>query len=107
MINSFKNISKKTAKEVKWWSYAAWSLPFIALAGLAAVNFFGTETIYNNAIVIITVTFIGVSAFWWWWAIYKFKEVFEVFEKTADQLVEVKEHIVETKEIIREDVGDR
>lgn len=106
MIKNIKKIAKETSKQVKWWSYAAWTLPFVALACLVTVNLFGTETFYKNAVVIITTAFISVSAFWWWWAIYKFKEVFEVFEKTADQLNEVKEHIIETKEIIREDVKD-
>lgn len=106
MIKRFTKLAKNTAREVKWWSYAAWTLPTVALACLAVINLVGTETFYANFLLIVVGTFIAVSVFWWWWAIYKFKEIFEVFERTADQLTEVKDHIIETKKIIQEDVND-
>jgi len=110
MIQHLAKFAKRTQREIRWWSYAAWSTPFVAIACLVLLNFLGWNNIYDKFIIIITSVFFGVSVFWWWWAIHKFATVFNIFTKTEKDLQEVKQHLIETRKIVQEEiknVGDR
>ena len=102
-MSNEKNFNKKALKEVKWWAYAAWTLPFVALSALGFLHFFGWNTLYEKSIVVGAVTFFSVSVFWWWWAIFKIKSLVDVLENVIQKFETVKEHLVS----IRKDIKDK
>ena len=109
-----KNLSKATksaAKEAKLWAYAAWTLPFVALAALVFEHFIGWEHLYNKTIIVIAVVFFSISVFWWWWALNKFTIVIGAMRDTEESFGEIKDELKLTrKEIqkaVKQDVGDR
>lgn len=100
---SDKDFNKKTSQEVKWWAYAAWTLPFVALAGLGFLHFFGWETLYAQSIVVGAVIFFSVSVFWWWWALFKIKTLVDILDRVSQKFESVKENI----SFIRKDIQDK
>lgn len=98
---------KKILKEAKWWAYAAWTLPFIALAILISFEYFSLDNFYDIAVITIIITFISVSVFWWWWAIDAIKRMFVLMKNTEENFNEVKVAIKETKEILQNDMDIR
>ena len=90
-----KNDFKKTTKaQIRWWVYAAWTLPLTALAGLVFLHFFGWSNAYDYAVVIGSVTFFSISVFWWWWAIFKIKMLVELLGSVGDRIDVVREHVL-------------
>lgn len=106
MIKHLSKLARQTEREVRWWAYGAWTMPFVALACLMFINFVGWDSILEKAFVVVASVFFGVSVFWWWWAIHKFAAIFNVFVNTEKELQEVKEHISETRRIIQEEIND-
>lgn len=78
--------AEKTKQEVKWWSLAAWTLPFAALAGLFFFDTIGWDTAFNKSLVIGAVIMFSVGVFWWWWAIHKIFNFADMMSKTADRI---------------------
>jgi hypothetical protein len=100
-------ITEKTKREVTYWSYAAWSLPFAALALIIFSYFIGYETLLDKSLVLITTLFFGTSVFWWWWALHKLLYIIKSMEETAIHLGLVKKDITDVKEDIRKRDSDR
>lgn len=110
MINNFKQAIKKTKQETKLWSYAAWTLPFVALALIVFEHFIGHDDWIRITLVFITTVFFSISVFWWWWALNKFAIIMSSMKSTEDRFHDVIYEIRETRKTIREledDVGDR
>jgi hypothetical protein len=110
MIKNLSKITQKTAKEAKLWAYAAWTLPFVALALLVFENFIGWDHIYKKTLVVIASTFFAISVFWWWWALNRIVTLLQGFQKTDENFENVKKELQEAKELIIEyqkNVGDR
>jgi hypothetical protein len=63
--------------QTKLWKYAAWTLPFIALAAITFVYFLGYDNLVAKFIVITCTAFFGISVFWWWWALDKLTKLME------------------------------
>ena len=99
---TFSKFLEDTKRQTKWWSYAAWTLPFVALALLGIQEFFDFEDLFRRTLVAVGLTFFCVSVFWWWWAIFKIKDMVEGFDKTITSLSEVKEEIVKTRKVIED-----
>lgn len=99
---SFSEILEKTKKQTKWWSYAAWSLPFVALALLGVSEFLVSDDWFRNILVAVGVAFFSVSVFWWWWALHKIVEIINGFDKTYQSLDEVKQEIIKTRQVIED-----
>jgi len=77
-----------TEKQARWWKYAAWTAPFVALAILIGEELLGFDT--APTAVIISVTFFATSVFWWWWALSKivyFTKCSQRMEKNVESLV--------------------
>lgn len=76
--------------QVKWWKWAAWTLPFVALAAIVFSYLIGTHDLFHKIIVVVCTGFFGASVLWWWWALEKLhnlvKEKFK-FEKKFEELV--------------------
>lgn len=98
-----KDFNKKTSSEIKWWAYAAWTLPFVALSSIGFLHFIGWETLYNKSIVVGAVTFFTVSVFWWWWALFKIKSLVEILERVSQKFEIVKDNIA----FIKKDIQDK
>jgi len=93
--------SEKTKKEVRWWRYAAWSLPFVALAGLIFFNLLGWDSAFEKALVIGSTIMFGISVFWWWWAIYKIFNFADMMGKTADRIDSIKKEFNNLKDSLK------
>lgn len=94
---------KKTQKEAKLWMYAAWTLPFVALAVLIGEILIGHETLLGATSIAVAVTFVATSVFWWWWAITKI--VYMI--KSSDNVIRDFETIKHELREIKKDVGNR
>ena len=92
---------KNIEQQARWWKYAAWTAPFVALAILVGEKLLGFET--QSTSLIILITFIATSVFWWWWAINKIVLMLRTAERVEDNFLEVKRELKE----IKRDVGDR
>jgi len=100
------NFKKKTKKQVRWWAYAAWTLPFTALAVLVFLHFFGWDSVYDYAIVIGAVVFFSVGVFWWWWAIFKIKTLAELLGSVGDRIDVVRTHVIGIRKDLQIDDAD-
>lgn len=98
---------KKIIAQARWWAYAAWTLPFVALALLLSFEFFSFEKLYETLAITIVLVFFSVSVFWWWWAIDAIKKMFVLMKNTEENFNDVKEVLKETKEILQNDMGNR
>ena len=105
-MEKYSKASEKASKEARLWSNAAWTLPFIALAAIVFEHYIGWEDYIDKTIVIITVSFFGISVFWWWWALNKFVVLLTAFSSIDDSFKEIKDELKSTKEAIK-NVGDR
>lgn len=91
----------KTTQEVKYWSYAAWTLPFVALFILGAEYVLGFgEDVLKDSLIITGVTFFTISVYWWWWALNKIRDMIHELSKTQQKIEEVKSEIINTKQIV-------
>ena len=122
-LNCYKNLSstplniyveeglavsyEKTKRQVKYWQYAAWSLPFLALALLAVTHFVGLSSIYSILIAVIVCSFFFASVFWWWWTLDKILIILKAFEETGKSLGWIQKDIADTKHEIRQSLSDR
>jgi hypothetical protein len=76
--------------QTKYWKWAAWTLPFIALAGIAFAYWIDDSGLFGKFIVITSTVFFGISVFWWWWALDKLSILIKErlsFEKKFDEVV--------------------
>jgi hypothetical protein len=111
MIKNLTKATQKAAKEARLWAYAAWTLPFLALAAIVFEHFIGWDNLYNKTIIIIAVTFFTISVFWWWWALNKFTIVIGAMRDTENSFSEIKDELKLTRKEIqkaaKQDVGNR
>lgn len=101
-----KNIIEKATqarKEATLWQYAAWTLPFTALAILGFEYWIGLDTWYSITIIIISVTFFSISVLWWWWAVRKFADLMDSMKETDKNFTEVKQSLKSIREELKDD----
>jgi hypothetical protein len=89
--------SHKTEKEVNYWTYAAGTLPFAALALIFFAWFIGHNTVIDKLLVTIATVFFATSIFWWWWALNKLLFLVKVLENAAESLGLVRKDIQSVK----------
>ena len=75
-----------TNKEVRWWAYAAWTTPFVALASLFFIDLIGWDSLWQKTVIVGGVIFFSVAVFWWWWAIFKVARISNILLETAEDL---------------------
>ena len=92
----------KIKRQIRWWQYAAWTAPFVALAILIGEEILGYDYIRHKTAITITIIFISVSVFWWWWAVAKIKEIFECMKRNEETFNEVIQEIKTTQEILKD-----
>lgn len=103
MIGQFFKSVEKARTQARYWSWAAWTLPFVALAILVLESYLGWEDLYSKTLLIIIVIFFSISVFWWWWAISKIVQILESFQRTEQHFEDVKSELRETRKTIRGD----
>ena len=103
---TFKIIALKTEKETMWWSYAAWTLPFIALLSIILTYFIGVDSWISITMIVITTTFFSVSVFWWWWALNKINTVMKSMHNTNEEFRSLKDDLTKIIKDVREDVSN-
>jgi len=92
-----KEFAENTKKQVKWWAYAGWTLPFVALAILFSLSFVGWDDVYSKIIIVIGISFFSVSVFWWWWAIFRIYKLSGFIESTLKKFEAIQKKIEEIK----------
>lgn len=90
-------------KQARWWKYAAWTAPFVALAIIIGEILLGFDSIVNITSVSIMVIFVTTSVFWWWWAVSKIVYMVNCSKRIEENFHTLKEELKE----IKHDVGDR
>jgi len=102
-----ENKSEQTEKQVQLWKYAAWTLPFVALAAIIISSFVGIDTMFDKTIVIISSAFFAVAVFWWWWALHKLLDIVKIMDATARSLQWVKDSIGSIRKDLQDHDSDR
>lgn len=95
---NIRELFLKTSKQVQWWSYAAWTLPFVALIILGAEYVLGWgENIIEHTLIFVGIVFFSISVYWWWWALHKIRDMIRELEKTQQKIDCVRNEIIETR----------
>ena len=94
---------KNIEQQARWWKYAAWTAPFVALAILVGENLLGFDNWIQSTSLVIVVTFIATSVLWWWWAISKIVYMIECSHRMEKNFSDLKDELIE----IKRDVGNR
>jgi hypothetical protein len=97
--------SSRTEKQVKYWTYAAGSLPFTALALIFFSWFIGYDTLIDKLLVVIATTFFATSVFWWWWALNKLLFLVKALESAAESLGFVRKDIQSVRKDLNKSNG--
>lgn len=92
-----KKVATQIEKEVQWWAYAAWTLPFVALVSLFFIEMFGWKHLYQKFIVVGGVSFFSLAVFWWWWAIFKIKSIAILMSNASDKFKELQQELSKFK----------
>lgn len=93
-------------KQISYWKYAAWTLPFLALAGIIFFHWIGWDTTLQRFLVIIFTVFFGISVFWWWWALDKLGSLIKEKLNVVNQLNVLANEIKKLRKDLREDNTD-
>lgn len=92
-METFKD---KTLREIRVWAWIAAVVPISSLAALFFIWVFGTDRIFNIAMIVGETTMFTMAVIWWWWAIYVIKNVIRQWDITKEGVAEV---LIELKEI--------
>lgn len=107
MVKPLLEQVRNASTQARWWAYAAWTLPFVALAIIVFENYIGWDSLIVKTITVISVVFFTISVLWWWWALNKIVILLEAAKRNEENFKEIKQGIQETKEILKENVGNR
>jgi len=84
---------KDTLAQASYWAYAAWTLPFVALAVLTGEILIGHESWMGHTAITVVVTFIITSVFWWWWALSKIVFMIRATQQVEENFTELKSEL--------------
>lgn len=99
--NKYFQFAEQTKRQTRWWSYAAWTLPFVALAILTVEEYLGLDEFHRKILGSVLVIFFSASVFWWWWALHKIKYIIESLRNTDKNFEEVKQEIRQTRQVLK------
>lgn len=88
---------KNIEQQARWWRYAAWTAPFVALSILIGEQLLGFESLIGITSTIIVTIFITTSVFWWWWAISKIVYMMNSAQRIENNFDELKNELKEIK----------
>lgn len=90
----------KTLREARYWTYAAWTLPFVALTVLIGEILIGSDTILGATSIAVVITFVTTSVFWWWWAITKIVYMIKTTSQVEENFQDLKRELLGLKKDI-------
>jgi hypothetical protein len=93
---------KETARQAQWWLYAAWTLPFTALAGIFFFYFMGWQTAFEKAMIIGAVIFFTIAVYWWFWAVFKIKLLANTIARASKGFAEIKDMIRDVRDNLKD-----
>jgi hypothetical protein len=99
----FKEFNRKTNDEVRWWAYAAWTIPFICLATIFFLDVIGWESTMHKVIITGGVLFFSIAVFWWWWAIFKLASIAKLMLNTANNLRDIGQELKSINKELHQD----
>lgn len=97
-----KKLLENTVKQVRWWTWAAWTTPFVALAAIVLEHYIGHDDWLQKLMLTITIIFFTTSVLWWWWALSKIVKMYKVSHQNEDNFKELLSELKEAKEIIKD-----
>jgi len=103
---NMQHLFYKISNSIRWWAYAAWSLPFISLAVLLIEKLAGLESLYHNTALMILFCFFVASTYWWWWAMDTIFRIVKQLNSAESRILEIKSEISQTRLIIKKDHVD-
>ena len=101
-INNFK---EKTINQIRLWAWAAAVLPISGLAGLFFVWRFGTNSLFDIAMITGETVMFTVAVVWWWWALYTMRTLVKQWDTTKENVKEVLNEVSEIKTIVKNNPG--
>lgn len=93
-IKEHLDFRNKTLREIRWWAWAASIMPVSCLAALFFIWAYGTDRVYNIAMITGSSLMMVIAVLWWWWALHAIKTLVNHWDETRDN---VKEVVVEVK----------
>lgn len=99
----YKQFYCATTQQVRWWAYAAWTLPLVALAGIFFVDLIGWGDDFHRAVVVGGIVFFTVAVYWWWWAIFKLARLSNLLLNTANNLKEIGDELREINQNLKQE----
>ena len=102
MFKSHKDFRIRTLREIKWWAWAAAVLPIASLATLFFIWAYGTNGMFNVAMVIGSSGMFVIAVVWWWWALHAIAVLVKHWDETRDDVGTVVVEVKEIKQIVRE-----
>lgn len=102
MLDDDKVKAQKIEREVRWWAYAGWTMPFVVLAVLFFLGAFGWTDLYDKVIVVVAVIFFSIAVFWWWWAIFKIQTIAGLMSNAADKFKQLQKELAKFKTDFKE-----
>ena len=96
MFRRHINFRNKVLTEIRWWAWAAAVLPISSLATLFFIWAYGTDRMFNMAMVIGSSSMFVIAVVWWWWALYSIKTLVSHWDETRNN---VKDVVIEVKAI--------
>lgn len=101
MVKEISKLWERTSREAEYWRFAAWTLPFVALALVVTEYLLGWDTALQKTVISIVVIFFGVSVYWWWWALTRIILLLSALKKTEDGFEEIKQELRLTREVLK------
>jgi hypothetical protein len=101
MIKNLVKAVDQAKKESRLWAYAAWTLPFIAIAVLVFEHLIGWDSVITKTLTTIAIVFFSISVFWWWWALNSIVIILDAMNKNEKHFEEIKEELRETRKTFR------
>lgn len=101
MVKSIAKALELTVKETMYWRWAAWTLPFVALALVVTEYLLGWDSALQKTVISIVVIFFGVSVYWWWWALTRIILLLSALKKTEESFEEIKHELRLTREELK------
>ena len=104
-MSEFNNFRGKTIKQIRLWAWAAAVLPITSLAGIFFIWAFGSDTLFQRAVVFGQTTMFGIAVVWWWWAIYVINRIIRYWDVTRYKMLEVLIEVKEVRNIVTDAVN--
>jgi hypothetical protein len=102
LFKQHKDFRIKTLREIQWWAWAASVIPLAALAAVFFIWAYGTNSMFNLAMIIGSSTMVVIAVVWWWWALHAIKTLIDHWDETKNNVKTVVVEVRDLKTFVRE-----